>query len=503
MCTVCAIANTPTFNLKGTCRLSNIDWNYYFVLDKRHQIQYFDGYKNTDLLQFGKDKGWRFLDKIETHQTYTTKLITGNLSKNYPIGRHSWHMTDRCTLGEPMSYLTLSVCFFGEQFTCDSGHCIDLDRRCDEVQDCDDGSDEMDCRLIDMPASYMKEHQPPPQHQGSTIQIRTHVHITNVHKIDTINMLVTLTTKLHMKWKDPRLMYLNPRIGKENIVSEEKTQKIWLPTDQMILTNAIIGEIERDPRIKVRVYPEIPEHLDTSSPYENRRYNGSYNFLGAQYRLKVKYNCTFNVYRFPFDIHKCELGFKINNRAIEIAEDKRISFDGPHIVDQFRIECVESSVRNTDEFTEYKIDLVFRRVYTRQILKTFVPSFLFLILGYATIFLDINSPGDRCRGSLTIMLVLTTLLNVVNGDLPKTSYMKYIDLWFVWHIGMVFGVTIYHVALQVIGRNSKHLQETEMEINEGYSHPHQKLVKINDYAIIIFPTINGVFYGIYFYSTVN
>ena len=184
-----------------------------------HQIQYFDGYKNTDLLQFGKDKGWKFLDKIETHQTYTTKLIPGNLSKNYPIGRHSWHMTDRCTLGEPMSYLTLSVCFFGEQFTCDSGHCIDLARRCDEVQDCDDGSDEMDCRLMDMPASYMKEHQPPPQHQGSTIQIRTHVHITNVHKIDTINMLVTLTTKLHMKWKDPRLMYLNPRIGKENIVS--------------------------------------------------------------------------------------------------------------------------------------------------------------------------------------------------------------------------------------------------------------------------------------------
>ena len=295
----------------------------------------------------------------------------------------------------------------------------------------------------------------------------------------------------------------NPRIGIENIVSEEKTQKIWLPTDQMMLTNAIIGEVERDPRIKVQVYPEIPEHLDTSSPYENRRYNGSYNFLGAQYRLKVKYNCTFNVYRFPFDIHKCELGFKINNRAIEIAEDKRISFDGPHIVDQFRIECVESSVRNTDEFTEYKIDLVFRRVYTRQILKTFVPSFLFLILGYATIFLDINSPGDRCRGSLTIMLVLTTLLNVVNGDLPKTSYMKYIDLWFVWHIGMVFGVIIYHVALQVIGRNSKHLQETEMEINEGYSHPHQKLVKINDYAIIIFPTINGVFYGIYFFATLN
>ena len=101
------------------------------------------------------------------------------------------------------------------------------------------------------------------------------------------------------------------------------------------------------------------------------------------------------------------------------------------------------------------------------------------------------------------MLVLTTLLNVVNGDLPKTSYMKYIDLWFVWHIGMVFGVTIYHVALQVIGRNSKSCQETDLEINEEYSQPHQKLVKINDYAMIIFPAVNGVFYGIYFYSTVN
>ena len=123
LCTICAIDNTPTFNLKGTCRLSNIDWNYYFVLDKRHQIQYFDGYKNTDLLQSGADKSWKFLDKIETHRTYTTKLITGNLSKNYPIGRHSWIMIDRCTLGHSMSYLALSVCTFGHQFTCDSGHC--------------------------------------------------------------------------------------------------------------------------------------------------------------------------------------------------------------------------------------------------------------------------------------------------------------------------------------------------------------------------------------------
>ena len=502
LCTICAIDNTPVFTLKGHC-WSYMDWNYYLSLDSDHQIQYFEGYKDTYLVQSKEDKSWSFKERDKTHQTYANKLIIGNSSENYPIGRQSWLVTEpRCAYQASTKILTLSMCIFGKQFTCNSGDCIDIERRCDEIMDCDDGSDETDCRLIDMPTSYLQAQHPPTTESGK-ITIYTHVDITDIHHIDTINMHITLTTKIHMKWKDPRLMFLNPFVDKKNIVSEEYSQQMWLPTGQLILTNAIIGEVKKDTNKQVLVYSQIPENIDPEYPYENSRYNGSYNFLGVSQRMKVKYSCKFNVYKFPFDINRCEFGFKINQKKIQIVEDLSITYNGTNIVDQFKIESVTSEVQNTDEHTKYTFEIVFERVFTRQILKTFIPSFLFWILGYSTIFLDIDQSGDRFAGSVTVMLVLVSLLDIVNGDLPETSYMKLIDLWFLWHIGMGFGVTIYHIVLRIITRDIQFDRPTGFEIHEAHKSASQKLSIINGSAIIVFPAVNGLFYGTYFYVSIN
>ena len=70
-------------------------------------------------------------------------------------------------------------------------------------------------------------------------------------------------------------------------------------------------------------------------------------------------------------------------------------------------------------------------------------------------------------------------------------------------IGMGFGLTIYHIALRIITRDMPCDRLTGFEINEAHKSASQKLSIINGYAIIVFPAINGVFYGIYFYATSN
>ena len=47
-------------------------------------------------------------------------------------------------------------------------------------------------------------------------------------------------------------------------------------------------------------------------------------------------------------------------------------------------------------------------------------------------------------------LVLTALLNKINGDLPKTPYFKFVDLWFLWHITTNFAIIIHHTILDKI-----------------------------------------------------
>ncbi|KAK3782893.1 hypothetical protein RRG08_002522 [Elysia crispata] len=42
------------------------------------------------------------------------------------------------------------------EFQCNSSHCIDLVRRCDVTEDCQDGSDELDCETFACPKTHFK-----------------------------------------------------------------------------------------------------------------------------------------------------------------------------------------------------------------------------------------------------------------------------------------------------------------------------------------------------------
>ena len=65
-----------------------------------------------------------------------------------------------CRLENGASHvLTFSDCH-PKKFTCDSGHCIELDKKCDGVVDCEDGSDEMNCEFIIPDGNYLASSLP-------------------------------------------------------------------------------------------------------------------------------------------------------------------------------------------------------------------------------------------------------------------------------------------------------------------------------------------------------
>ena len=71
--------------------------------------------------------------------------------KSYVLGRNEWTVTGDvydCHKGEPYTtYLKLSGCNPGE-FTCDDGQCVTMEERCNQIPNCRDESDEVDCKLI-------------------------------------------------------------------------------------------------------------------------------------------------------------------------------------------------------------------------------------------------------------------------------------------------------------------------------------------------------------------
>ena len=74
-------------------------------------------------------------------------------------------------------------CEFGNEFTCNSGHCVALHKRCDFFFDCNDRSDEEGCKLIQKPDTYRKVQPPEPRNRSEALPITTEVEIITIENI--------------------------------------------------------------------------------------------------------------------------------------------------------------------------------------------------------------------------------------------------------------------------------------------------------------------------------
>ena len=229
--------------------------------------------------------------------------------------------------------------------------------------------------------------------------------------------------------------------------------------------------------------------------------------------MKVKYVCLFDVTKFPFDSQNCSIIMKINqlkNKRMTLIQNKDVIYNGKTVVDQFSIGKMQSMVRNTDESTEFIILIKMDRIFTTQFLNTFFPTFILWLFGYSTLFIDPAGDGfnNRFMGAGTALLVIATLLNAIKIDLPKTAYMKFIDVWFLWHMVSIFAIIAFHIVLD---RIRKHIATDQVvsltkEYDNLGSHNDEimkPIHKINTAATFIFPTLSALFYGIYFYIKIN
>ena len=76
--------------------------------------------------------------------------------------------------------------------------------------------------------------------------------------------------------------------------------------------------------------------------------------------------------------------------------------------------------------------VVLKRRILNELLTTYLPSFLILSIVYATNFFKDFFFEAVVTVNLTSQLVLTTLFISVSGALPKTAYVKMIDIWLIF-----------------------------------------------------------------------
>ncbi|CAL4139112.1 unnamed protein product, partial [Meganyctiphanes norvegica] len=122
------------------------------------------------------------------------------------------------------------------------------------------------------------------------------------------------------------------------------------------------------------------------------------------------------------------------------------------------------------------------RLPTYILVSTFLPSFMLIVVGYATLFLNASLEQERLTVSLTTMLVLYTLFSNISDLLPKTSYIKMVDIWFLSCIFLIFCIIVFHVTVKNFNR-----ENIVFSISKDKSHFNLDRFDINFLFKLIFP----------------
>ena len=94
------------------------------------------------------------------------------------------------------------------------------------------------------------------------------------------------------------------------------------------------------------------------------------------------------------------------------------------------------------------MSIVLKRKVATELLTTYLPTILLLLITFVTIFFEKDLFADAIAVNLTIMLVMTTIFTSKIQELPPTSDMKMIDFWLIFCLIVPFVEVVISTAIE-------------------------------------------------------
>ena len=105
--------------------------------------------------------------------------------------------------------------------------------------------------------------------------------------------------------------------------------------------------------------------------------------------------------------------------------------------------------------------LELKRKVVTELVTTYLPTTLLLLITYTAIFFDKDLFADAIAVNLTIMLVMTTIFTSKIEELPPTSDMKMIDIWLIFCLVVPFLEVILRTASECVSCRCQICEPTE------------------------------------------
>ena len=122
-----------------------------------------------------------------------------------------------------------------------------------------------------------------------------------------------------------------------------------------------------------------------------------------------------------------------------------------------------------------KMVIVLKRRITNELLTTYLPSILLILITYATTFFPSFYFEAAVTVNLTTMLVMTTLFIAVMDKLPSTAYVKAIDVWLIFGQLIPF-ISVVTLSLKEVFRTKEGDKDGNVDTNH---HGANRKIRVN------------------------
>ncbi len=220
-----------------------------------------------------------------------------------------------CILFLPLTFKGLIIIFKifqNSDFSCDDGICLDRFAHCNQLSECANGEDEIDCRLLQLPDGYNR-FVPVASHK-EILDLEVTIILLNILKVDDMESYFTIQFGLEIEWLDPRLLFLNLQ-EKENAVNYEEWSKIWIPNFSLYPTKFFEETAYLSSGSTALLQLSLNDSTVFDSVYSDKRnsfiYPGSNVKILKDQKLTVDFICAYNWINYPFDTQICNISLQL------------------------------------------------------------------------------------------------------------------------------------------------------------------------------------------------
>ncbi|XP_063874968.1 uncharacterized protein LOC135108154 isoform X2 [Scylla paramamosain] len=429
VCTACQFERSLPLKIRGLCAESHFDRSYY-IYGTLSFRPVFNGAR-LSRIEWRDNSTWVL---YQMDNPFIRAHMLDSTDTGYPVGVHDYEVIgDKCP--GKVQRLKLTSCR-GNTFTCGDGECIDISRRCNLELDCDDHSDELNCDTLIIQPGYEKRLPPPKIDSNTPAGVAIDCDILLIRKLDLLSAQLILDVAIKRTWYDSRIHFKNLHSDHNLNQISDPMEIVWYPDLTVVGSDNshVMSTFYVTKAWGQRSSKPLPD--DDTLIDEDVFFPGSSNPLVLHREFTTTLMCTFDLTLYPFDTQSCPMLLYVADYTFQYVSTslQNVTFSGTRRLLEYRVTSVIHRSFLHENKSGQHIEIVITNLYGYYISGAYVPTMLLVIISYLTFFFDLSDFTNRIMVSLTSLLVLASLFSQIASGLPKTAYMKLIDVWFIFCI---------------------------------------------------------------------